>query len=119
VTRIQRYKLLQIFGDGKPHNWFEVIFFGVQFLKVRQSFFEKLFTRALEYGLLVRLGQASNTKDDNYQITAKGDECLRGEQMSRAGDPSYYKYFDRSIDGAFGLNHYAPLAKGLKKSDNG
>lgn len=34
-------------------------------------------------------------QDYDYQITEKGDECLRAEQMARAGDTGYYKYFKR------------------------
>lgn len=135
MTRIQRFKFLQIFGDGNRHNWFEIVFLGVQFLKVHQIIFERdIFKKALEGGIIRRVEtekvkttnakMAEHTKgiflgpswmDYDYVITPLGDECLRGEQIKREGDPSYYKYYDRSINGANGLNKYAPLPKGYKQ----
>ena len=43
-------------------------------------------------------------QDWDYQITAKGDECLRYEQIQRDGDYSFYKGFDRTLDSAAKIN---------------
>lgn len=115
LKRLDRYKILQIFGDGNPHNWFEVINLGVRHLKLHQYKFEKLFKRCMEYNLIKREWRAYANKDDYYTITPKGDECLRGEAIARAGDVSYYKYFDRSIKGKWGLDKFAPIPNGYKR----
>ena len=133
MKRIERYKFLQIFGDDKPHNWFEVVFLGVNFLKVHQFTFEKHMKQALADGLIRRVATPEilvilakmeehkkgffvgpDWKQYDYRITPLGDECLRGEQISRAGDHDYYSNFDRSIDGKDGLDRFAPLPKGVK-----
>lgn len=137
MTRIQRYKFLQIFGDAKPHNWFEVIFLGCQHLKIRQVDFEpKIFKKALADGLIrqvdtdktiLRKSQAlehkegifiiSQWQDFDYQITELGDECLRNEQIARDGDYTYYKKFDRTLHGQWGTDHFAPLPNGYHPAD--
>jgi hypothetical protein len=118
MRRIERYKLLQIFGDGQPHNWFEVINLGVRFLKIHQYDFESLFQQAIiDNGLIVRCSNHNFYKDDDYKITPKGDSCLREEQIARDGDYSYYKHYDRTIDGQYGANHYSPLP--IKKNIGG
>ena len=133
MKRIERFKFLQVFGDGKPHNWFEVVFLGVQFLKVHQSYFEKVFKTALAYDLIRRVPTAAvyqmldkmeksksgivlgpSWMDYEYQISPRGDACLREEQILRGGEHSYYDQFDRSLTGSKGLDHFAPLPKGLK-----
>lgn len=114
MTRIHRYKFLGIFGDGKSHSWFEVVNLGVRHLRVHQTDFEKIFRTAIEYSWIRRDGRACHFQDDTFSILPLGDQCLREEQIARAGDPSYYKYFDRSIDGANGLNKYAPIQNGYK-----
>lgn len=134
MTNEQRFKLLQVFGDAKPHGWFEVIYLGVHYLRTHQSKFEKYFRLMLEYGLIYRIQtpktlaryQEKDTvktgiwigpdwKDFDYLITPKGDECLRAEQIRRGGDVSYYKYFDRSVDGRWGVNHFKPLPGNMRK----
>lgn len=97
MSREQRFKFLSLFGDAKPYNWFRVVFFGVKYLKVSQAQFERWLQRSIvDDGLVKRVGKAANYKDDDYIITAKGDECLRNEQISRGGDYSYFKTFDRT-----------------------
>lgn len=132
MTRIQRYKFLQIFGDAKPHNWFEVIFLGCQHLKIRQVDFEpKIFKKALADGIIYQTDNAETLarkqvgeqiktgiwvgpawQEYDYIISPKGDECLRNEQIARDGDYSYYKNFDRTLHGKWGTDHFAPLPNG-------
>jgi hypothetical protein len=50
----------------------------------------------------------------DYKITGKGDECLRNEQIARDGDYSYYKKYDRTVHGKYGVDHFAPLPNGFK-----
>lgn len=134
MTRIQRYKFLQIFGDGKPHSWYEVINLGVRLLKVHQYTFENdIFTKALSDGLIYRTDTpetlatkakqeqhtsgyflGNNWTDYDYTITPKGDECLRNEQIARDGDYSYYRNYDRTVHGKYGVDHFAPLPPGFK-----
>lgn len=134
MTREERFKFLSIFGDGQPHDWFNVVFLGVQYLDVHQKTFEQFFRQALEDQLIqkvetekVRIEKrfAENKNEGlayiigweeySYKIDAKGDTCLRREQISREGDYSYYKDFDRSLTGSHGLDHFAPLPDYLKK----
>lgn len=123
VSREKRFKLLQLFGDGKEHNWYQTIFLGVQYLKVHQYVFEKMLKYLLENSLIVRIenddvrkSRLENSyviteKEFSYQITPKGDECLRFEQIKRDGDYDYYKNFDRSVAGSHGVEHYAPVTR--------
>lgn len=134
MTRLQRFKFLQVFGDGNKHSWFNVVWLGVQFLKVRQSAFENMFKEALAYDLIRRVPTDEVRADlvkmadhktgifvgldwtrYEYVIAPKGDECLRNEQIAREGDVSYYKYYDRSLEGANGLQKYAPIPKGYQQ----
>ncbi len=48
-------------------------------------------------------------KMDSFIITYKGDQCLRDEQITRHGDYLYYKNFDRTVDGKWGINKFKPL----------
>lgn len=135
MTRIERFKFLQIFGDGNQHNWFQVVFLGVQFLKVHQTKFEKIFKKALSDGIIRRVDTTETLlvkaqmeehkvglfvgldwERYDYVITMPGDECLRNEQIKRDGDVSYYKYYDRSVHGANGVDKYAPLPPGFRPS---
>lgn len=81
-----------------------------------QQVFERMFKEALEYGLVMRV-ENEKTKalrlqpeyqispmDWSYKITKKGDECLRAEQIERAGDYNFYKNFDRTVDSAAKIN---------------
>lgn len=94
------FKFLSLFGDGVSHGWFETIFLGVNYLKVHQYYFEKVFKICLSYNLVYRLYERSNWKDDKYCITKKGDLHLRSEQIRRHGDHDYYSQFDRTVASA-------------------
>ncbi len=97
---LEVFKFISLFGDGKPHGWFETIFLGVKYLKVHQYHFEKLFKTCLSYSLVYRLYERSDWKDDRYAITKKGDLHLRAEQIRRHGDTDYYTQFDRTVESA-------------------
>lgn len=78
--------------------------------------FERMFNKALADGLIKRVENARikamkleeffliEKEDYDYQITEKGDACLRAEQIQRDGDYSFYKNFDRTLDGAAKIN---------------
>lgn len=78
--------------------------------------FERMFNSALIDGLIqkvdnertkaLRLQDAYliEKEDYDYKISEKGDSCLRDEQIERAGDYSFYKNFDRSLDSAAKIN---------------
>ena len=117
MRRLERFKILQLFADGKPHNWFENTFLGVKHLKVSQNEFERLFKRALENNLVRRVYSKVHYKDDEYIITDLGEECFRAEQIMRGGDYSFYKHYDRSVSGEYGVDHFAPLPKSLTPMD--
>lgn len=117
MRRLERFKILQLFADGKSHNWFENIFLGVKYLKVHQDEFESLFKRALENGIVCRTYDRAHWKDDNYKITTIGEECFRAEQIMRGGDYNFYKHYDRSVSGTYGVDHFAPLPKSLTPMD--
>jgi len=134
MTRKERFKLLQLFGDRKSHTWFNIIFLGVNHLKVKQSYFEdKIFVKAMQDGLIRRIenkyttgtraypskdgiGYALTWKQFDYILTDRGDECLREELLARE-ESDFTRNFDRSVSGKYGLDRYAPLPKGLEKID--
>jgi hypothetical protein len=84
--------------------------------KTFQQVFEYMLHEALEYGLVRRVENEKirlirlqpeyqiSPMDWDYQITNRGDECLRNEQIERAGDVFYYKNFDRTLDSAKKIN---------------
>jgi hypothetical protein len=84
--------------------------------KTFQQVFERILYEAIEYGLVKRVENYRTrqlrlqptyqiSKEDwDYQITQRGDECLRIEQIERAGDYSFYKKFDRTLDSAAKIN---------------
>jgi len=134
MTRTERFKFLQLVGDRKPHDWFNVIFLGVNHLKMKQSNFEKLFKKALSCGLIKKIdnrftlatkNNSLNSKQGiaysltweqyDYILTDRGDACLREELLEREGESDYTRHFNRSTDGKYGLDRYAPLPKGLTK----
>lgn len=102
MRKEELFKFLKTFGDGKPHQWFEVIHLGVIYLKITQTRFESLFKKFLSYSLVYRLYKTSNWKDDYYAITKKGDDFLRSEQLKRTDyrEYKYYKDFDRTPESA-------------------
>jgi len=124
------FNLLCIFGDGQSHEWLEVINLGTRLFlstlaakkyKTHQAKFEDFFKKAVNYGLVdkietdyIRTIKAQRTyqldeKDYLYKISAKGDHLLRLEQASRTGDYSYFQNYDRTLDGKYGMDRYAPL----------
>lgn len=115
------YRLLSIFADGKPHDWWSTIYIGVHSLKIRQSRFERLLQRAAEYGWIYRVGLAAVLQDDQLQLGRKGDLYFRDMAIRRTGDFRYYKYFNREEQSQgfseFGLDKFAPLPKNLQKID--
>lgn len=137
MIRTERFKFLQLFGDRQPHPWFNIIFLGVNHLKVRQSYFEdKIFNRAMQDGLIKRIDSQETSAIQNnsinskegvaygitwrqfyYVLTDRGDSCLRDELLEREGESDFTRNYDRSISGNYGLNRYAPLPKGLEKID--
>lgn len=82
--------------------------------------FERMFRCGLKDGLIKRMDNDNTNsmrrekvylieeQDFDYQITEKGDECLRNEQIARAGATGYYKYFDRQVDSKYQDNIRAP-----------
>ena len=84
--------------------------------KTYQQVFEQMLHEALEYELVKRVENDRirllrlqpeyqiSPMDWDYQITKRGDECLRNEQIERAGDVSYYKLFERTSDSAKQIN---------------
>jgi hypothetical protein len=134
LTRQDRFSLLQLFADGKAHTWWETINLRVRFLKVHQFKFEALFQKSIEDGLIRReenpltlalrnhkptdgciVAYLVEKEDWNYIITEKGDNAFREEKIKRDGDTWFYKNYDRSVDGKFGVNKYAPLPKNLER----
>lgn len=145
LTRIKRYQILAIFGDGKPHDWFNVMFLGVNSIKncthanakghnkncgIHQKTLEVWLKKCLVDGLIkqvetkkikiiksdssnVGIGYTIGWEEYDYQITPKGDECLRGEQIARGGDSYFYKGFDRTPS-----NKYADNVSLPKKSND-
>ena len=90
--------------------------------KTHQAKFEAFFQKAIEYGIIEMIPTPSVIKqrtkksymvskeDFNYKLSAKGDDLLRKEQAEREADRAfYYNLFDRSVDGEFGVDRFAPL----------
>jgi hypothetical protein len=126
------FNLLCLMGDDKPHGWMECINLGTRLFvhipiehhqyKTHQAKFEAFFQKAIEYGIidmipteyiikerLKKVYQISK-HDYNYKLSAKGDKLLRQEQAEREADRAfYYNLFDRSVDGKWGVDTFAPL----------
>lgn len=139
--RTNVYKLVSIFGDGLEHPWMEVINIGTRYFldapintrihKTHQAKFEAFLKKGVNYGLIKKVDTKANQqarrqdtymiseKDYNYKITTAGDIILRHELGIRSGDHFYAQLFDRSIDGAFGVDKFAPLPRNLKKINDG
>jgi hypothetical protein len=117
LKRIDRYLLLQIFGDGKPHSWNEVVWFCIVRLNLKPKQISPFLQNAvINHQLIKRVGFTSDLKGDSFIITTKGDECLRDEQIARDGDYTYYKFFDRTVDGEWGVNKFAPIPKKYRQN---
>ena len=77
---------------------------------------ERMLKDALENGLVkqiepdgIRQRKLQNSyvitpQEYSYKISPKGDECLRMEQIARAGDYSFYHNFDGTVDSAKKIN---------------
>lgn len=116
LKRLERYYFLQIFGDGKEHTWNEVAWFCIVRLNLKPvqviPFVQNMI---INHRLIRRISRTSEFKQDSYMITERGDECLRLEQIARDGDYTYYKFFDRTESGPWGLDKFAPLPPGYKE----
>jgi hypothetical protein len=120
LTRIRQYQILAIFGSGQPRSWVNTIWLGVGSMQIPQWEFEKLLNRCMEYGLIKRIDSVDSAKlrqfneyvisapSYDFQITEKGDQCLRNEQISRGGDSFYYKGFDRTASDKYADNIRMP-----------
>lgn len=122
LKRLDRYHFLQIFGDAKPHSWTEVGWFCLVRMNLKPKevipFVQNI---VINHGLIKRLNKYEEFKMDSFIITTKGDQCLREEQIARQGDYTFYKYFDRTVKGKWGLDRFAPLTKkqGITKDSFG
>jgi len=134
MRRIQRYHVLSVFGDMKPHNYNHAIMIGslhisnpvnrmeiwpgqkIQRNKYVSEVFEGMINKLMEDGLLQRVENEHIRKirlDESYQIsprdwdiqlTQKGRDCLGMEQIARSGDYSFYKNFDGTTNSAKKIN---------------
>jgi hypothetical protein len=126
------FNLLCLFGDDKLHPWMECINLGTRLFldvpiighryKTHQDKFEAFFQKAIEYGIIemipteyiikqrTRNSYMISKEDFVYKLSPKGDRLLRQEQAERESDRAfYYNMFDRSVDGEFGVDRFAPL----------
>ena len=126
------FNLLCLFGDNKPHGWMEVVNLGTRLFvnvpiekgrhKTHQAKFEAFFQKAIEYGIIEMIpteyvikqrtknSYMISKEDFNYKLSEKGDRLLRQEQAQREADLAfYYNLFDRSVDGKWGVDTFAPL----------
>jgi len=126
------FNLLCLFGDDKPHGWMECVNLGTRLFvnvpiqnkqfKTHQAKFEAFFQKAIEYGIIEMIptqyvikqrtknSYMISKEDFVYKLSAKGDQLLREEQAEREADRAFYfRMFDRSVDGEFGVDRFAPL----------
>jgi len=120
MTRLERYNFLCVFGDNKPHDWYNVIFLSVHSMKKHQKTIEGYLKKFLEDGLIKRVDSPEVVNDRRkdkyiissdmflYQLTKRGDELLRNEQMARGGDNWYYKGFSRKPENKYADNVSMP-----------
>jgi hypothetical protein len=132
------HKLISLFGDGLEHPWLEVMNLGTRYFldapinkrhKTHQDKFEEFFAKGVNYGLIEKIDTKANQiarqqetyqiseHDYKYKITKKGDALLRYELAIRSGDAFWANVFDRTIDGAGGLDRFAPIPKSLRKTN--
>ena len=134
MKRIKRFNLLSLFGDLKPKSYdislqLATLHFANPLNRstiwgseriAKDTYMsveiEKMFKKLLEDGLIkrvendrikrIRLADSYQVspRDWDLQITQKGEDCLRGEQIARAGDYSYYHNFKGTIDSAKKIN---------------
>jgi hypothetical protein len=126
------FNLLCLFGDDKPHGWMEVVNLGTRLFlnipiqnhqfKTHQAKFEAFLQKGIEYGVIemiptqyvikarTRKSYMISKEDFVYKLSAKGDRLLRQEQAERESENSfYYNLFNRSTEGDFGIDRFAPL----------
>lgn len=126
------FNLLCLFGDDKPHFWLEVVNLGTRLFvdipiqnkqcKTHQVKFEIFLQKATEYNIIEMIpteyiikqrtknSYMISKEDYLYKLSTKGDRLLRQEQAEREADRSfYYNMFDRTVDGKFGVDKFAPL----------
>lgn len=120
------YKFLSVWGDSKPHSYFEVVYLVTMYLDVKQAYTEKLLHRAvIDNNWLMRSGVGPTLKQDNIELTPKGDLYLRSMAIRRGGEERYYKYFNRGQESkgfsSYGMDKFAPIPGNLQKlhSSNG
>ena len=134
MRRIQRFHVLSVFGDMKPHNYNDAIMIGSLHIsnpanrmeiwpgqKISKNIyasqvFEAMVKKLMEDGLLkrvetneIRMARLNkeymiDARDWNIQITEKGRDCLGMEQIARSGDYSFYKNFDGTTGSAAKIN---------------
>ncbi len=105
------HRLLALFGDSKPHSFFETLKLGCILLRMPERRLEKLFKRTLlENGWVSRLWQSYDPRLDFYTLTPKGDRCFRAAQIAiiSRGKHSdahlrHYQLFNREVGGKYGV----------------
>lgn len=105
------HRLLVLFGDAKPHSFFETITLGRVLIKKNDRQVEKIFKRyLLENGWVGRCWDSWHPRLDNYQLTPKGDEFFRLVQIwritrGRHTDDSvrHFRHFNRQAHGKYGV----------------
>jgi hypothetical protein len=126
------FNLLCLFGDDKLHPWMEAVNLGTRLFlnvpiqnkqfKTHQAKFEAFLQKAIEYGIIdmiptdyvikarTRDSYIISKEDFVYKLSAKGDRLLRQEQAEREAEKAfYYHLFDRTVNGKWGVDTFAPL----------
>lgn len=121
------HKLLVLFGDAKPHSFFETIVLSKILLKKSDRQIEKIFKRhLLENGWVRRLWKSYEPRLDFYELTPKGDAFFRAVQVWRItrgrhteDTIRHFRHFDRSVKGKYGVEglgeHLSEAAAGLRE----
>lgn len=121
------HKLLILFGDGKPHSFFEIVLLGRVLLKTTDRKLEKLFKRhLLENGWVRRCWKSYEPRLDFYEFTPKGDLLFREVQIwriTREGHTDdtirHFRHFNRELNGKYGVEglgeHLSEAEAGLRE----
>ena len=104
------HRLLALFGDAKPHSFFEIVNLGRVLLRKPDRKVEKLFKRALLDNRWVRrCGKSWAEHLDLYELTSKGDEFFRYIQVWRItrgkhteDQIRHFQKFNRQVNGKYG-----------------
>lgn len=107
------HRLMAILADGKPHHFFEIVNFGSVLLKKPQRTIEKILYRGMcDNGWVWRHWTEYSPRLDFFQLTDKGDQAFRAEQLSRLSREKlttdlyrHYKHYTRQVGGKWGANH--------------